>query len=505
MQSLTFRGHDESAAETEKWPASFRVAPQGEPCDPAGVRLLRSSQSVPSVFIAALLLILSAQGVQARKGPCARGNKHETHTVKRGETLSAIASAHDLSVTDMLKDNPDLSPDFVREGQELELCIPRRKPVRRQRCAGGNYLHEHKVASGDNLASIQSRYGVSEQDLLRRNPELRKDKDSLRAGENVTVCTSIARINGSRACGYRTPLHRHEVVPGEWLAEIANRYGVRQKDIIRLNASLRRNPDYLRPGQRLRVCPEIAPRSRERLRHTVQKGETMVSIAQSYDLHPQQLIRFQDGRLDNPDALRIGQTLIVWRDGGIVPGFVDQDENDGALDGGVQLPPGQHYVMKSRNLAWGKATTIQRIQSAVAKYAQRCRGRGPTVRIGDISRKGGGRFPPHKSHRTGEDVDVGYALKGAAAEGHRFKTATKSNFDAAHTWQLVKSFLDTGQVRYIFMDYRIQGWLYDYAKSQRVRQSMLDELFQYPRGKRRTRGIIRNDPGHDDHFHVRFW
>jgi hypothetical protein len=35
-------------------------------------------------------------------------------------------------------------------------------------------------------------------------------------------------------------------------------------------------------------------------------------------------------------------------------------------------------------------------------------------------------------------------------------------------------------------------------------QDDLDELFQYPRGKNRTRGIIRHSKGHVNHFHVRF-
>lgn len=434
---------------------------------------------------------------------CPKGTRSKTHVVARGDTLSGIINEHGMLIADVVRDNPGLNPDSLSEGQKLLLCIPKATRRRAKRCRGGGLVHEHRVRSGDNLHGIALRYGVEEQSLLKDNPDLKEHPDQLREGQTISVCAQAARLKNSKACKYRTPLHYHEVVPGEWLAEIASRYGVRQRDIQRLNAKLRGNPDYLRPGQRLRVCPDIAPRTRERIHHDVRSGETIASIAARYDVSPQQLIRFQQGRLKNPDELSIGQRLVVWQDGGIVEGFADEDdEAGGALPNGIQLPPGRHYEVKSSNLAWGTPATIRLIQAAVSKYERRIR--GPVVHIGDISRKGGGRFPPHKSHRTGQDVDVGYVVNGGDYSNSHFVRATKSNLDAKHTWALLNAFLDTDHVRYVFMDYNIQGWLYDYAKKRGVSQRTLDELFQYPRGKRRAYGIIRDDPGHDDHFHVRF-
>ena len=439
----------------------------------------------------------------AAPATCPKGTTEKTHVVARGDTVSGIISERGMTIADVLRDNPGLNADSLSEGQKILLCVPKASPRRVQRCRGGGLVHEHKVRAGETLREIALRYGVGDNALLRDNPELKKHPDQLREGQSLNVCAQAARLKASKACKYRTPLHYHEVVPGEWLAEIASRYGVRQRDIKRLNPRLRGNPDYLRPGQRLRVCPDIAPRSRERIHHDVRSGETIVSIADRYDINPQQLIRFQQGRLENPDELRIGQRLVVWQDGGIVPGFADEDdEAGGALPNGIQLPPGRHYEIKSSALAWGTPSTIRLIQSAVSKYERR--GRRPVVHIGDISRKGGGNFPPHKSHRTGQDVDVGYVLKRGDYSNSHFASVTKDNFDAKHSWELLKAFLDTDQVRYVFMDYRIQGWLYDYAKGHGVSQSALDELFQYPRSKRRAYGIVRNDPGHDDHFHVRF-
>ena len=72
------------------------------------------------------------------------------------------------------------------------------------------------------------------------------------------------------------------------------------------------------------------------------------------------------------------------------------------------------------------------------------------------------------------------------------------------TWALLRAFLDTQQVVYVFVDYRIQQQLYEHAKAQGVSSRELDELFQYPHGRGRAHGIIRHWPSHQWHFHVRF-
>ncbi|MCX5745771.1 MAG: murein endopeptidase, partial [Proteobacteria bacterium] len=57
---------------------------------------------------------------------------------------------------------------------------------------------------------------------------------------------------------------------------------------------------------------------------------------------------------------------------------------------------------------------------------------------------------------------------------------------------------------YIFVQLRLQQPLYEYAKKTGTSKAVLDHLFQFPRGRRNKRGIIRHERGHDDHFHVRF-
>lgn len=453
------------------------------------------------------------------------------HEVVAGDTTSAIAAAHGLGQRELVALNPALQkdPDKLRLGQVLKVCTEAPKTAdgdddapapapKRERCGTDGNLVRHEVASGDTLAKIALEYDVRERDIVARNRRLQADPNKLALGQKLEICVeapakhsraddddrpSKTKIVKAKECGGETPLFVHEVVPGEHLGSIAGRYGVRKSDLLRLNAGLRANPDMLSVGKRIRVCPEIAPRIRSEVTHVVRKGETLGAIALQYELSPTELFRYQRGKLPDRNALREGQKLVVWVDGKVVPGFGGRDVDTGILRDGVQLMPGKHYMVKWEAGAWGTSKTVRAIQQAVSDYRKRVSG-GPKIHIGDISKRSGGKFPPHLSHQHGRDVDIGYVLTGKDAHETKFRHAGTHNLDVPRTWALIKSFVDTDEVTYIFMDYRIQKLLYEHALSKGVDEDTLDELFQYPRGRGRSHGIIRHWRGHANHFHVRF-
>ncbi len=441
-----------------------------------------------------------------------------THTVEAGQTLGHIANRHGVSMRDLIDTNSALkkNPDMLRVGQELDVCAAKalagkgssgssskKKSKRARKCGSGGEIVEHKVKKGDTVSKIASRYAVTEKQILRRNASLAKAPHMLRVDQTVEVCVDGHRARASKLCGFITPTFEHEVVPGENLGQVAGRYGVRRGDLKRWNASVRKNPDLLRVGQRIRVCPEIAPRKRKSITYAVQSGDTLGEIAKRFSLTAGELERFQRGKLDNPSALRVNQELAVWVDGGIVDGFGSINRDKGVLRAGVQLPPGRNYHIKWAAGAWGTADTVRAIQTGISAYKRKMPG-GPKVHIGDISKKGGGKFKPHVSHQHGRDVDIGYVLKGEHAKETRFRGASSKNLDVPRTWRLLKSLLDTDQVTHIFVDYKLQKLLYEHAKGRGASEELLDELFQYPRGRRRTHGVIRHWKGHVNHFHVRF-
>ena len=185
------------------------------------------------------------------------------------------------------------------------------------------------------------------------------------------------------------------------------------------------------------------------------------------------------------------------------PDLLAAEDLSSVLAQGVKLPPGPGYVVKNEDHAWGTPRTIRLLQEAIRRYTGGGRG-GPKVHVGDISRHGGGVFPPHLSHRHGRDIDIGYVLRGADAEVVRFVTASGENLDVARSWALIEAILASEQVHYVFMDYGLQRTLYEHAMAAGTSPQRLAELFQYPRGEGASAGVIRHWRGHRNHFHVRF-
>ena len=205
------------------------------------------------------------------------------------------------------------------------------------------------------------------------------------------------------------------------------------------------------------------------------------------------------------ESLSIRTETVELRDGDVYyPDLVEPDDFVGVLAQGLQLPQGLHYIVKRPDNAWGTPHTIRRIQDAVRSYHDKAGPGGPKIHIGDISRKGGGAFPPHLSHRHGRDVDVGFVLTGDEADETRFRSAGRHNLDVARSWALLDGFLASDAIHYIFVDYGLQKLFYEHAVAQGVSAERLDAVFQYPRGRHAPSGLLRHWRGHVNHFHVRF-
>ena len=168
----------------------------------------------------------------------------------------------------------------------------------------------------------------------------------------------------------------------------------------------------------------------------------------------------------------------------------------------VQLESGPGYHVREPSHAFGTQKTVDLFRRAVAQAGLLFQ-EMPTLSVGDLSVKGGGRLRPHRSHRDGRDIDVGYYFKDCKTR-RWFEPATPKNLDVARTWALIKALLDTHEVEYIFIQSRLQKPLFEYAKKTGISKATLDHVFQWPRARRNKRGIIRHERGHDDHFHVRF-
>ena len=152
---------------------------------------------------------------------------------------------------------------------------------------------EHFVAKGETMGGIARKYRVSSRLLQEANPRVNPRR--LRPGQRLVVptggaiSTSMARrmsdpkpAAGTNASGY------HRVKWGETLSEIADEYGVSQRDLRAWNQLDARGS--IRAGQRLRVAPP-GTKSTSARTHLVRRGDTLSGLAKRYGVSVSELRR----------------------------------------------------------------------------------------------------------------------------------------------------------------------------------------------------------------------
>lgn len=167
----------------------------------------------------------------------------------------------------------------------------------------------------------------------------------------------------------------------------------------------------------------------------------------------------------------------------------------------VQLQSGPGINVRNPRRSWGTRLAVRLLKEMGESYARAFPTAAP-IWIHDLSRRRGGTLRPHKSHRRGKDVDIRVVLN---YDTKFYRRASAKTLHLERTWFQIKTLLKSRAVQYIFLDYRLQKVLYGYAKKKGVSDERLKELFQYPRGRRSNNGIIRYEPGHANHLHIRFF
>ncbi|MEZ4449752.1 MAG: penicillin-insensitive murein endopeptidase [Nannocystaceae bacterium] len=177
--------------------------------------------------------------------------------------------------------------------------------------------------------------------------------------------------------------------------------------------------------------------------------------------------------------------------------------NRGRLQSGMPIPEGDAWRLRPvRRRAFGSTVTVGTLVAAFNAYGERFP-EAPKVRVGELAGRKGGKARPHRSHRSGRDVDLGYIVLGEDDGEIRWRRMHKGNFDAEKNWFLIHEMIKTGNVETIFVSRKLQPLLYEIAK-QELSEEELAGIFQHPRGLGGTDPVIRHWKGHHDHMHVRF-
>ncbi|MFA5922038.1 MAG: penicillin-insensitive murein endopeptidase [Methylococcaceae bacterium] len=159
------------------------------------------------------------------------------------------------------------------------------------------------------------------------------------------------------------------------------------------------------------------------------------------------------------------------------------------LEGRIGLKPrrgrSRHEPHDRRERQWGHPSVIKAIYWVATEFNATHPDR-PVV-ISDISKKGGGRLDPHKSHKKGLDVDILLVPRKSTMKNVTVKTLDK--YDQQVTKELIELFLNNPYITVQII------WLAD---------PDIEAYFEEQRGIKIVHSDLGKKDAHMDHFHIRF-
>lgn len=157
------------------------------------------------VFILASAFTMPAQAAYSKSGK---------YIVQPGETLSGIASQLGTTVSALMKDNPQITnPRLLHAGDRLNIpssstasgssvgqpvTVQPQQPVEQTGNLGTTIEQSNSdkyiVAPGDDMASIASRFGISEAALIAANPQI-TNPNLLYSGDRLNIPEPVEQGN----------------------------------------------------------------------------------------------------------------------------------------------------------------------------------------------------------------------------------------------------------------------------------------------------------------------
>lgn len=135
-----------------------------------------------------------------------KGQSRETfHTIQAGETLYKLTTIYKISAKAICEANPGLSAENFRIGQVILIPLNEEKTVTPSQKESPEMMIQeavkpkckeiHKVKRKETIFSVSREYGISEQELIEANPEL---KEGMKKGQLLCIPYPKAMVNISK-------------------------------------------------------------------------------------------------------------------------------------------------------------------------------------------------------------------------------------------------------------------------------------------------------------------
>ncbi|WP_195926937.1 phage tail tip lysozyme [Sarcina ventriculi] len=219
-----------------------------------------------------------------------------TYTVESGDTLTGIAEEYGVTIAELQAWNNISNPNNIYVGEVLKIYTNGSDD------SGDGGSISYTVQSGDTLSGIAEEYGVTVAELQAWNNI--SNPNDIYAGEILKIYT-----NGSDDSGNGGSIS-YTVQSGDTLSTIAEEYGVTVEELVEWNNIS--NPDDIYVGEVLKIYTNDSNDSGDggSISYTVQSGDTLTSIAATFDVTIEELQQWND--ISNPNDIYVGEVLEIY-------------------------------------------------------------------------------------------------------------------------------------------------------------------------------------------------
>ena len=227
-----------------------------------------------------------------------------THVVRRGDTLSQIASRYGTTVTALTSANNIRRRSLIHPGQVLTVPVPpgtgaqRIRSVQRREAVAENGQEIYVVQPGDTLGEISASFSMSLRELRGLNG-LPSRATRIYPGQKLIVTERAAEGMRTAPAPVPSETEVYVVRPGDTLGHIAEAHGIGLSVLRRLNGFSRRRT-RIYPGQTLYVRePTLSRPASGPTRYRIRRGDTLSKIALRFGVSVDDIRRWNDMSSDH--------------------------------------------------------------------------------------------------------------------------------------------------------------------------------------------------------------
>lgn len=254
------------------------------------------------------------------------GKQYYIHHVQKGHTLYSISKVYEVSVKDLIFENPG-SENGINIDEKLKIPLISREAEVIKSLEESDYdFFYHVARQGETFSDLSDIYIVPFKSLQLVNPEL---KEPFKEGEYVKIPVDIKTDENDES--FENELEQNNLVSGENSQDYINHIVKERETLYRLSKMynvevheiLAFNPDLshtLSIGQRIkipvksRIMPvnpdsyESESRDKKYINHEVVPGDDLYKIAIKYRVGTEEIKDLNPGLTDR---IKIGQIIII--------------------------------------------------------------------------------------------------------------------------------------------------------------------------------------------------